>query len=239
MDIMDGLSGWLRQVIAVILLASLIDLLLPNRTMQRYVRLVAGLFILLTVATPIMQWIKGDIGTKLAEGLRSVEKEPDGADRQLAMIEANGAKLRESRMTQAAQLTAARLESEIKREVEQAGGRAVRRVAVGLEKVSDGTLAVAKVSIELEPGDSEIPVDGETASADPIREVQAVADVEIEVDVGEIHASNAGRDQPVMASEVDEGARPDRETRQSIAALVSQKFGIAQSYVEVKLPGED
>ena len=41
----EALGVWLRQVVAAVLLAALIDLLLPNRTMQRYVRLVAGLFI--------------------------------------------------------------------------------------------------------------------------------------------------------------------------------------------------
>jgi stage III sporulation protein AF len=70
--LIEGLSDWLRQIIAVVLLASLIDLLLPNRTMQKYVRLVAGLFILMTVATPILHWMKGDFSSKLAESLNIV-----------------------------------------------------------------------------------------------------------------------------------------------------------------------
>ncbi|MFC4599199.1 stage III sporulation protein AF [Cohnella hongkongensis] len=242
MDMMEGLSGWLRQVIAVILLASLIDLLLPNRTMQRYVRLVAGLFILLTVATPVIQWIKGDFGSKLSEGLQAVESTPAGAPRQLAMIEAEGAKLRESRLAQAADLAAARLESEIRSEVERTGERAVRRVDVDLEKVSDGSLAVAKVSIELEPDAAAQAAEAGASGAggDPIREVEveAVADVEIEVEVGGAKTRGDEPNRTVMAGENGADGELDRATRMSVKSLVSERFGLAPGIVEVKLPGE-
>jgi len=52
---MDALVGWLKQIILVVLLATFIDLLLPNRTMQRYVKLVVSLFILMTILSPVLQ----------------------------------------------------------------------------------------------------------------------------------------------------------------------------------------
>ena len=52
---MEALAAWLKQIIVVVLLATFIDLLLPNRTMQRYVKLVVSLFILMTILTPVMQ----------------------------------------------------------------------------------------------------------------------------------------------------------------------------------------
>ena len=156
------------------------------------------------------------------------------------MIEEEGARLRDSRLAQAAELTAAKLETEIRGEVEKAGGHPVRRVKVGLEKVSDGSLAVAKVTIELEPDGAEAAGSrsgGETDDG-PIRDVavEAVADVEIEVEVGGKRAT--GDERAVAASEAGEDERLDRETRKGIAALVADRFGIASSIVEVKLPGE-
>jgi stage III sporulation protein AF len=132
MGLMEGLSNWLRQIIAVVLLASLIDLLLPNRTMQRYVRLVAGLFILMTVATPILHWMKGDFSSKLADGLSAVELKPDSADQQMAMIEEEGAKLRDKHGAQAANLVSTKLAAAIRSEVEQSEQREVRKVDVEL-----------------------------------------------------------------------------------------------------------
>ncbi len=240
MDIMNGLSVWLRQVIAVLLLASLIDLLLPNKTMQRYVRLVAGLFILLTVASPIIQWVKGDFGSQLAQGLQSVEQSPEGAGRQLAMIKADGAKLRDRKAAQAAELAAARLESEIGKEVEQAEGRSVRRVSVGLEKVTDGSLAVVQVMIELEPEAPGRPSGrGGGAHAEEIREVEAVADVEIEVGVGGEKASTEEGDRAVIANEAGAERELDKGVRTKVIALVANRFGIAPGIVEVKLPDEE
>ncbi len=52
---MDALAGWLTQIILVVLLATFIDLILPNRTMQRYVKLVVSLFILMTILSPVLQ----------------------------------------------------------------------------------------------------------------------------------------------------------------------------------------
>jgi len=52
---MEALGGWLKQIVLVVLLATFIDLLLPNRTMQRYVKLVVSLFILMTILSPVMQ----------------------------------------------------------------------------------------------------------------------------------------------------------------------------------------
>lgn len=52
---MDWLGGWLKTIIMAILLASFIDLLLPNNKMQSYVKTVMSLFILLTLLTPILE----------------------------------------------------------------------------------------------------------------------------------------------------------------------------------------
>jgi len=237
--LMDALSGWLRQVIAVILLASLIDLILPNRTMQRYVRLVAGLFILMTVATPIMHWLKGDFGGKLAAGLQAVERSPGEADRELAMIEEEGAKLRDSRLAQAEKLVAARLESEIRSEVEQEGRRSVRKVDVKLARDRDGALTVAQVVVELEQAETEARKHGGSQPV-PVRDVEAIADVDIEIRTDGI--GGAGLDLPASGRESGDRAaagredRADRETRTRIAALVVSRFGISADVVVVKLP---
>jgi stage III sporulation protein AF len=52
---MDWLGSWLKTVVIVILLATFVDLLLPSSTMQRYVKTVMSLFILLTLLSPILQ----------------------------------------------------------------------------------------------------------------------------------------------------------------------------------------
>jgi stage III sporulation protein AF len=55
---MLGMSGWLKTVITVIMLATFVDLLLPSSTMQRYVRTVMSLFVLLTLLSPFVQFFQ-------------------------------------------------------------------------------------------------------------------------------------------------------------------------------------
>ncbi|SDO09361.1 stage III sporulation protein AF [Paenibacillus sp. yr247] len=57
---MTWLAGWLKTVIMVIMLATFVDLLLPSNTMQRYVKTVMSLFILLTLLSPVMQLFQKD-----------------------------------------------------------------------------------------------------------------------------------------------------------------------------------
>ncbi|BBI33073.1 stage III sporulation protein AF [Cohnella abietis] len=237
MNVMEGLSNWLRQIIAVVLLASIVDLLLPNRTMQRYVRLVAGLFILMTLATPILHWMKGDFSSKLTEGLNAVEREPQGAVDQLAMIEAEGAKLRDKQSLQAAKLVTAKLESAIRDEVEQSEQRQVRKVDVVLERVSNGSLTIAKVVIVLEPEPSKT---GDRSSPPVVKEVEPIAAVDIHVQVEEwpdakvASPDTSRKSDQAVAAEAE--AEADRVTRSRISALVANRFGMAASIVEVKLP---
>ncbi len=233
MGLMEGLSNWLRQIIAVVLLASLIDLLLPNRTMQRYVRLVAGLFILMTVATPILHWMKGDFSSKLADGLSAVELKPDSADQQMAMIEEEGAKLRDKHGAQAADLVSTKLAAAIRSEVEQSEQREVRKVDVELERDPDGALRVAKVAVLLEPeptSSAEVPPVSPAENIEPI----AAVDIRIEIeDWAEKEEPGPEGEQTVMAEPQE--METDRETRLRISALVASRFGLPANIVEVKL----
>lgn len=239
MDLMGGLAGWLRQIIAVLLLASIVDLLLPNRTMQRYVRLVAGLFILLTVATPVLGWMKGDFGSQLAAGLGTVERSPQSAPEQLAMIEAEGEKLRDRQAKQAADLVQTKLAAAIRADVEASEGREVRSVDVRTAKDDSGGWTVTGVKIVLE-GTAEAgasanpsPAPGEIA---PVRGIEPIADVDIRVEVG---GGSGGGDSPEAGggTEAREALAattaldPDTESR--VVSLVANKFGIAPRAVEV------
>lgn len=50
---MEWLSLWLKKIILLVLLAAFLDLILPNTNLQRYVKMVMGLIILLTIMSPV------------------------------------------------------------------------------------------------------------------------------------------------------------------------------------------
>ncbi|MCC3373387.1 stage III sporulation protein AF [Cohnella sp. REN36] len=240
---MVALSGWLKQVVAVVLLASLIDLLLPNRAMQRYVRLVAGLFILLTIAAPMLQWIKGDFGAKLSAGIAAVERQPDTAPNQLAQIEADAGRLRASRDDQASRLAAVMLEGEIRTTVEQETGLRVDKVTVALAGQPDGAMTATGVTVQL--GDAPAGADGGKGNdGSAPGEIRPVAPIRVELPDIEIGAPATdgeagqpdGREAVPAASQTAEPTEADQAERNRVAAIVAARFGIRTDAIKVTRP---
>ncbi|TJY44453.1 hypothetical protein E5161_03485 [Cohnella pontilimi] len=228
MSLIDGLSGWLKQIVAVVLLASLVDLLLPNRTMQRYVRLVAGLFVLVTVATPLLKWMQSDFGGKLASELGTISKPAFAAGDQLSRIRQEGRRLQERHNGDTASLVAVRLAEEMKADIQRSEKRPVSSVDVNVETEPDGRLAVRGVTVTLEPAQNEEgQSDGGRDNVKPVAKVESVVPVTVEVPpVGGSAAATQG--------EAGGDRSVDPPTRLRIAAFIAARYGIPADQVVVK-----
>lgn len=58
------LNDWLKQIIMIILLATFVDLLLPNGLLQRYVKVIVSMFILLALLAPLLQVFRSPLPTE-------------------------------------------------------------------------------------------------------------------------------------------------------------------------------
>ncbi|MEH7120549.1 stage III sporulation protein AF [Neobacillus vireti] len=63
---MDFLKEWVTNIILFILLATIIDMLLPNSSMQKYTKMVTGLLLIAIILTPILKLISRDFETTLS-----------------------------------------------------------------------------------------------------------------------------------------------------------------------------
>ncbi|WP_236639426.1 stage III sporulation protein AF [Pelosinus sp. UFO1] len=54
-------TGWVKYIIFVVLFASFLELLLPSSSMQRFVRVIMGLFIMLAIMNPIISIIQNHL----------------------------------------------------------------------------------------------------------------------------------------------------------------------------------
>lgn len=57
---MDYITSWISEIILLILMAVVLELLLPNSDMQRYVRMVVGLLLLLALLKPVLSVFEVD-----------------------------------------------------------------------------------------------------------------------------------------------------------------------------------
>ncbi|MDQ0166882.1 stage III sporulation protein AF [Bacillus horti] len=57
---MSFLAEWIRHIVLLILLATFLDLIIPNSSMRKYVKLVVGFLLILIILSPILQLLNFD-----------------------------------------------------------------------------------------------------------------------------------------------------------------------------------
>ena len=57
---MNFITEWVTNIILFILLATVVDMLLPNSTFQKYAKMVAGLLLITVILTPVFKLIYSD-----------------------------------------------------------------------------------------------------------------------------------------------------------------------------------
>lgn len=63
---MDFIKEWITNIILFVLLATVIDMLLPNSSMQKYTKMVTGLLLIAVILTPVFKLISNDFEEVLA-----------------------------------------------------------------------------------------------------------------------------------------------------------------------------
>ncbi|QHT60436.1 stage III sporulation protein AF [Paenibacillus lycopersici] len=215
------LAVWLQQIIAVVLLAGFIDLLLPNKGMQRYVRLVAGLIILLTILTPIIRLLQGDFSAKLDAQVESWLHANSSVDMRMPTlddIQANADKLRKKEAASASALAKRQIEAEMAAGIEQATGLQAASVQVTMKTDRNGQPAgVAGVAVTLAPAQ---PPEQEAASGEGRRaggtDTEAGGDAAPIDEVRAVQVNVA----PASGASAPEGGEPEAET-QPVSATIA------------------
>ncbi|MEK4056501.1 stage III sporulation protein AF [Paenibacillus sp. FSL F4-0087] len=128
---MGWLSSWLRELIMIVLLATFVDMLLPNRSMERYVKLVLSLLILLTLLSPITKLLKSDPVGEFKRAMTAMDSPSDG-NATLEQILAQGRRLQTNEQEQSLQWTAKELANVMKGQIEETTGERVQSVEVKL-----------------------------------------------------------------------------------------------------------
>ncbi|KAA8782304.1 stage III sporulation protein AF [Paenibacillus sp. 4624] len=145
---MGWLSNWLQDLIMIVLLATFVDMLLPNRSMERYVKLVLSLLILLTLLSPITKLLKSDPVGELKRAMTAMDAPADG-QATLEHILAQGKRMQASEQLQTLKWTAKELANVMKGQIEETTGAKVQSVEVQLAMKKTNSDTQAATSVEL------------------------------------------------------------------------------------------
>ncbi|PWW05659.1 stage III sporulation protein AF [Paenibacillus cellulosilyticus] len=225
---MDWLSGWLRDIITVILLAAIVDLLLPNKAMQRYARLVVGLIVLLTILSPLIRLFAGNFNERVEDSMTAWEQAGSINSVQmptLQQISKEAQRLSSERQRQAASLAERELGIAMAQEVDSRLGSTGTAVMV---KLSEDGKSIASVLITIPPPEEQQADDQTDEAAD--NSVQPI-DIAVSVTVDEVTSASSGD----RGEEKDEEPTVVTAEQQSvIEQALRQGWGIAPKQIQIR-----
>ncbi|ANS74937.1 hypothetical protein AWM70_10275 [Paenibacillus yonginensis] len=133
---MSWLAEWLRQIIFIVLLAGIIEMLLPSRSMERYVKLVLSLLVLLTLLSPILKLLDGSPVEKLQQAIeKQLNSTKAAGQSSLEQILKQGEQLRQSSLEDSLKWAGSETAQQMKTQIEANTGLNVKRVAVTIQVV--------------------------------------------------------------------------------------------------------
>ncbi|GFN30540.1 stage III sporulation protein AF [Paenibacillus xylaniclasticus] len=227
---LDWLSGWLKEIITVILLASIVDLLLPNKAMQRYARLVVGLIVLMTILSPLLKVFQGDFNTQVEAGMNEWEKAGARYDVRMPTLQditKEAQRLSEEQQRQASALTERQLAAAMELELNSRLSTQGTQVMVTLDS-SGKSIDAVKVTLPITEDQGQDSVQSSTS-----QDQMAIAPIKIAVDVDIAENSDAARLQQGSASREEPQVEP--AVKDEIELALRQGWSIAPDQIVIRL----
>src|SRR5690606_18855743 len=155
--------------IVVVLLATFIHLLIPKRSMERYVKLVVSLLILLTLFSPVMRLFAPDAERRLEMAFMDDSGNEEMPTAGTEEILRQGEQMRMQRQQEAMQWAGEEAAARMKEQIERETGQPVQRVAVRLESDkndAEPTISAIEVYIaEVEQEQEASPIENQASSS--------------------------------------------------------------------------
>ncbi len=184
---MSFLTTWVTNIIVFILFAVVLDMLLPNSSMQKYTKLVVGLLLTAIFLTPILTLLKQDFTSDIQHKIMS--NGVWGNQEMENSLESKKKEIEETQQAYILEQMAVQLKSEAEKELTERSGYEIKDVEIRLinpkgemkeeniesihvtlveqsEEEAEGVQPVEKVDIDLEEQQSLI-----TAPSPQIQEI--------------------------------------------------------------------
>jgi stage III sporulation protein AF len=214
---MEWITLWLKQVILVVMLAAFLDLILPATQLQRYVKMVMGLIILLTILTPlfrIFQLSPDEMAMRISRYQAELSRSPRMPD-----WKAIAEQLKNAQDEQTENNVKRQMEQSIRQEIKEVHQMDVASVDVTFDRSANGQAEIKRIVIRL--GQLE---EGSTADA-----IQPVEPVRIDLDGDDEETSDTAA----------VTTQPENRLHQSIRETVAARWDVGVDRVNVIGAKED
>lgn len=209
---MTWLTLWLKKIILLVLLAAFLDLILPNTSLQRYVKMVMGLILLLTIISPVFALFsmsQDEVALRLDRYQEELDKPSDEEWKRIT------GKLLGHQHEQVNAYVQAQIAASVRESVKHEYGMDVQHIEIVMNQDNPEQSVLQRIEL----------VVGEIAAAKEAA-VQPIQPIQINID-------------PVSASDIappeaaGSGQRKN-PLHERIASDIAAKWGLASSQVVVK-----
>jgi stage III sporulation protein AF len=233
---MEWLNGWIKELILIILIAAFTDLLLPNHALQRYVRTVIGLFILLVLLSPIYElfhqrWTPNQV---IQAGLG----EPTANEAQmqsLSTIVKQSNELKSANQQQAKQLLEQQLAVSMQEGIENQFDVSVQQMQVTTKLDDKGKPSIDQVNLVLSASSNKtVKVQGQVQE-----EISTIAVIKpIQPVIIDLKSAKDERDVPIESTNVEKSMTKSESADDSIHEQIKQSIAlewqIKRSQIHIK-----
>ena len=166
---MSFLTEWITNIIVFVLLASVIDMLLPSSNMQKYTKVVTGLLLIMIILTPLMKLFAADFEETLAGiNLEGTVKTASVEN----LIEMKKKEIQASQRAYILEQMAVQMKDEVEKEMIDQYGYKVKHIKLEADDLEKLPESIMSVSIVLDTSQEEAvttikPIEIDTAKSIP------------------------------------------------------------------------
>jgi len=243
---MSWLNEWMREVIMVVLLATFVDLILPSRSMERYVKLVLSLLILLTLLQPIINLFKDSPEQKLSAAFKIQELNStnftNGKETTLQQILSQAEQMKHQQQTQSLQWAGEEVAQQMKQQIQEQTGSMVQEVKVILALVpakeaneqASPSITSVDVVLQQEPEDLEEPSDQDDHNSSQQIAIAPIAPVKVDVKVEPVKRGSSPSNGGVADKKSAEVLSRNESKAEEIEKLLRVKWNLQSEQIQIK-----
>lgn len=228
---MQYLASWIEQLILLVLFATFVDLLLPTTGLQRYVRFILALIILVTMLSPILGLLSNEFSLQsITEKLIMLPLQQNNQSmKELEQAQQRLVNIQEDLIHQEFLL---RVQENVRQQVELQFPVSVASIQVHWRKTEGDSLVITGMNVRVAEGNAVRSERGKagTASSQADQTVHVVQAVNVDpvqikpISVGDEQTSNESSGQKLS---------PDAVNINTISQFLSQQWGLAQETIQI------
>jgi stage III sporulation protein AF len=143
---MEFLTEWITNIIVFVLLATVIDMLLPSSNMQKYVKIVTGLLLITIILTPLLKLMTADVDAVVDSFRLNGASQNNSVEN---LIEMKKKEIQASQRAYILEQMAVQMKQQAEKELMEKSGKVIEKVSIAATDLENIPDSITEVTVYL------------------------------------------------------------------------------------------